>query len=101
MTTLMMVARDTMIVEVAELLQKNGVNAYTRLNKVEGKGETGTVVGSFFYPGFNVVILAVLPSDQADKVVSVLKTFHAARVKAMHGEPIPFKLFSFPCEELI
>lgn len=103
MITLMIVARASMMSELEKLLHDNGINAYSLLNKVLGKGQTGKVDASFNlgYTGFNLMILAVLPSDQADRVVSALKAFHAARVKGAHGEPIAFKLFSFPCEELI
>jgi hypothetical protein len=101
MKTLMMVFRASMISEMEQLLQQNGITAYTLFNNVEGKGETGSVVGSFFYPGVNSIVLAVLPSDRAERVVSALKAFHEARVKAAKGQAIPFKLFAFPCEELI
>ena len=106
MKTLMIVARDSMAAELEKLLQDNGINAYSTINKVGGKGKTGKV-GAFSYAVYtgstnlNLMILAVLPPDQVDKAVGALKTFHAARVKHAHGEPIPFKLFSFPCEELI
>jgi nitrogen regulatory protein PII len=106
MKTLMIVARDSMVIELEKLFQDNGINAYSIINKVGGKGKTGKV-GSFSYAvytgstNFNLLILAVLPPDQVDKAVGALKAFHEARVKHAHGEPIAFKLFSFPCEELI
>jgi nitrogen regulatory protein PII len=106
MKTLMIVARDSMMTELEELLHKNGINAYSIINKVEGKGKTGTV-GTFHhsvYTGsthFNLMILAVLQSDQVDRAVGALKAFHAARKKIAQGEPIPLKLFAFPCEELL
>jgi len=106
MKTLMIVARDSMVTELEELLQKNGINAYSVINKVEGKGETGKV-GAFshsVYTGsthFNLMILAVLPSDQVDRAVAALKAFHTARKKIAQAEPLPLKLFSFPCEELL
>lgn len=104
MTTLMIVARDSMMSQIEELLHDDGINAYSIINKVLGKGKSGKVHESFFdlgYTSFNLMILAVLPSDQADRAVSTLKAFHAARVQGAHGELIPFKLFAFPCEELI
>jgi len=106
MKTLMIVARDSMLAELEELLHANGVNAYSVINKVEGRGKAGKV-GAFHhrvYTGatqFNLMILAVLPPDQADKAVSALKAFHTARKKSAQGEPIPLKLFAFPCEELL
>ena len=99
--TLMIVFRASMLDAVEKLLHESGIIAYTLINNVEGKGVTGSVVGSFFYPGVNSIIFAVLPPDQADRAVGALKTFHSARVQATQGQPIPFKLFAFPCEELI
>ena len=104
MKTLMIVARDSMMSELEKLLRDTGINAYSIINKVMGKGKTGKVKESYFdsgYTGYNLMILAVLPSDQVDKAVSALKAFREVRVKGAHGKLIPFKLFSFPCEELI
>jgi nitrogen regulatory protein PII len=101
MKTLMIVARDSMVTALENLLDDNGVDAYSLLNKVEGKGKTGTVPKSFSHPGYNLMILAVLPSDQVERIVSALKAFNEVRIKDAHGQAIPLKLFSFPCEELI
>jgi nitrogen regulatory protein PII len=104
MKALMIVARDSMVTELEKVLNDNGIHAYSTINRVGGKGKTGEVYESFFhagYVGFNLIILTVLPADQVDRAVAALKAFYVARLKAAHAEPIPFKLFSFPCEELI
>jgi nitrogen regulatory protein PII len=102
MKTLMIVARDSMLSALEEVLQSNGVTAYTILNNVMGKGVTGRMYGTFLNPDINVIIFAVLPPDQADRAVSALKTFHATHKKSSHDDkPIPLKVFSFPCEEHI
>jgi nitrogen regulatory protein PII len=101
MKTLMIVAPDSMVDELEKLLHDTGVNAYSLLNKVEGKGKTGEVYESFRHPGVNLMILAVLPSDQVAIVVRALNAFLTVRVNAGSGQPIPLKVFSFPCEELI
>lgn len=101
MVALMLVFRSSMTTDMQEVLRKCGVEAYTLIPNASGKGETGNVVGSFFYPGSNSVILSVLPDDEVDRPVDALKSFHAARLETSHGQPIPFKLFSFPCRELI
>lgn len=104
MKTLMIVAGDSMISELEKLLHDAGITAYSIIHKVMGTGRAGTVKESFFdlgYTGGNLMIFAVLPSDQVDRAVSALKAFREARVQGAHGKPIPFKLFSFPCEELI
>jgi nitrogen regulatory protein PII len=101
METLMIVARDSMVSELKKLLHDNGINAYSLLRKVEGRGKTGKVHESFQDPSFNLMFLAVLPANQVEQVVSALKAFHATRVKAARGQEIPLKLFSFPCKEII
>ncbi|CUS36332.1 P-II family nitrogen regulator [Candidatus Nitrospira nitrificans] len=99
MKTLIIVARDSMISDLEELLQSNGVKAYTIMSNVMGKGVTGRVFGTFLNPDTNAIIFAVLPPDQADKAVSALQTLHATRKASSCDTPIPLKVFSFPCEE--
>lgn len=102
MKTLMIVARDSMLRELENLLHDTGINAYSIINKVMGKGKTGEVHEFFFdtgYTGYNLMIFAILSSDQTDRAINALKAFHSARVEGAHGKTIPFKLFSFPCEE--
>lgn len=101
MIALMIVFRSSMSDDLQMVLHDSGISAYTLINNAEGKGITGNVVGSFFYPGTNSVIFAMLPSDQADRTINVLKAFHASRLQSSQGRPIPFKLFSFPCNELV
>jgi nitrogen regulatory protein PII len=102
MKMLIIVTRSSMVSTVEEFLLDIGINAYSLLNKVEGKGATGKVPGPFtMYSDVNTMIFAVVPSDQVDRSVSAFKAFHAERVKATHGQPVPFKLFSSPCEEII
>lgn len=88
-----------MLSDLEELLQSNGVKAYTIMSNVMGKGVTGRVFGTFLNPDINTIIFAVLPADQADKAVSALQTLHATRKAVSQDTPIPLKVFSFPCEE--
>ncbi|NGZ11022.1 MAG: hypothetical protein CV088_16835 [Nitrospira sp. LK70] len=99
MRTLIIVARDSMLGDLEELLGKNGVKAYTVLSNVMGKGVTGRVYGTFLNPDTNTIIFAVLPSDHAEQAITALQTMHAARKASSHDTPIPLKVFSFPCEE--
>jgi nitrogen regulatory protein PII len=45
MKTLMIVARDSMATELENLLQDNGINAYSIINKVGGKGQKNSLKG--------------------------------------------------------
>ncbi len=103
MKNLTIVARDCMITSLEEVLRKNGVTAYTIVNNVMGKGLHGRVYGTFLDPDINVLIFAVLASEQAEQVVSALKMHHAERKADLHHEekPIPLKVFLSPCEERI
>ncbi|MDF0642987.1 MAG: hypothetical protein P0111_03080 [Nitrospira sp.] len=95
---LIIVARDSMLTELEELLRHNGIGGYTILRHVLGKGVTGRVHGTFLHPSINSIIFAVLPPNQADKAVSALTALHIARGEATQ-QPVPLKVFTFPCEE--
>lgn len=100
MRNLIIVARNSMVSDLEELLHKNGVTAYSILNNVMGKGGAGRVYGTFLSPDINAIIFAVLPSDQADRAVIALKTLHTERTEAAPDDaPVPLKVFSSPCEE--
>ena len=106
MKMLMIVARDSMARELEELLHANGITAYSVIHKVEGRGQTG-IVGTFHYnvytgsTHFNLMILAVLTSEQLDRAVNALTAFNDARKQIPKSEPLALKLFGFPCEELL
>lgn len=106
MKMLMIVARDSMVKELEELLHANGITAYSVIHKVEGRGKTG-IAGTFHYnvytgsTRFNLMILTVLASEQVDGAVKALKAFHEARKKNPKAEPLALKLFAVPCEELL
>ena len=101
MVALLLVYRSSMTSDLEEMMRKSGIDHYTVIENAMGKGETGSVVGSFFYPGRNSIIFTVLPDTQIDQTITALKSFHADRLQNTHGRPLPFKLFSFLCREVI
>ncbi|HEU4683120.1 MAG TPA: hypothetical protein VFS39_01280 [Nitrospira sp.] len=98
MKTLIIVARESMLSELEGLLRDNGINAYTILSNVQGRGVTGRVHGTFYHPEINTMILSVLQDHEADRIVGALKALHA-RCVTSYDQPIPLKVFTFPCEE--
>src|SRR5262249_233622 len=106
MKMLMIVARDSTVKELEELLHANGITAYSVIHKVEGRGQTG-IAGPFHYniytgsTHFNLMILAVVASEQMERAVTALKAFHDARKNNPKPEPLPLKIFAFPCEEIL
>lgn len=103
MKILIIVARDSMLSDLERFLHSTGTTAYTIFNNVTGKGVTGRVYGTFLHPDINVVIVTILPPDQADRALSGLKTLHAKRMEASHNEPVPLKVFSLSlsCDEVM
>ena len=99
MKTLIIVARDSMLSDLENLLQENGVKAYTIMSNVMGKGVSGRVFGTFLNPDTNAIIFAVLPPEQAGQAIHALQALHATRKAASQDTPIPLEVFSFPCEE--
>jgi len=101
MKMLMIVARDFILDELENLLCDSGITGYTILEEVAGKGKAGRVRKAIVYGETNVVVFAVCSSAHVDKAVDALKKFVTARADALHGHPIPLKVFCHPCEELI
>jgi hypothetical protein len=101
MKMLIIVARDSMLSDLEGFLHSTGTTAYTIFNNVMGKGVTGRVYGTFLHPDINVVIVTILPPDQAERAINGLKTLHARRMEASRNEPIPLKVFSLSllCDE--
>ena len=97
MKMLFIVARDSMLNELEELLRDNGISAYTIISNVTGKGLTGVVYGTFLHPDINSIIVSVLPSNQAERAISALTARHKDLLT--HGQPVPLKVFTLPCEE--
>jgi len=95
MKMLLIVARDSMLSELKELLRDNGISAYTIISQVMVKGLTGRVYGTFLQPDINSIILSVFPFSQADRAVSALKALHTARDLSTHGQPVPLKVVYF------
>src|SRR5262249_16785815 len=98
MKMLIIVARESMLNELEALLRDNGINGDTIQTNVKGKGITGGVHGTFYHPDINSIIFSVLSSDQAEKAVGALTALHT-RCLTSYGQPIPLKVFTFPCEE--
>lgn len=100
MRALIIVARESMISHLEEFLREHGILAYTILGNVMGNGETGRVYGAFLRPDINAVVSVVLPADQVERAIRGIKTLIAQRKETAHDDnPIPLKVFSFPCEE--
>ena len=98
MRTVIIVARDSMLSDLEELLHRNGIKAYTILSNVKGKGITGKMYGTFLNPTINTIIFSVLPPDEADRAISALKTLHEERKGRHMGNISPSRCFLLPAK---
>jgi nitrogen regulatory protein PII len=99
MKGLIIVARESMLGELEEFLHTHGIDGYTILNNVMGKGISGRVEGAFLRPDINSMIFSVLPSDQAERAINGLTALNATLKKATREQSTTLKVFTFSCEE--
>ncbi|MBM4124946.1 MAG: hypothetical protein FJ246_08365 [Nitrospira sp.] len=101
MKMVMIVFRDSLKDEVLTLLQARGIKAYTLLSEVTGMGQSGMARGAFASLGFNSLLLAALPDDQADQAIGDLKAFHDGLAKEHPSGKAPVHAFVFPCTQVV
>ena len=63
--------------EVIDLLQVQGVNGYSVIPSVFGKGETGAHFGNRIFPGENSMIMALISKPEVEPLSQALRTFAA------------------------
>jgi hypothetical protein len=101
MNMLMIILKESLEEEVHALLRAHGVMAFTEMHEITGQGEAGATLNSLHWPGFNNVILAVLPEPEAKRVIEALKQFRDGLALRQHGAKIPLRVFSLPCELVV
>ncbi len=101
MKMLMMIFKESLEEEVQELLARHHVNAFTEMHDVTGRGEGGATLHTHSWPGFNNMILAALPENEAEKVVGALKTYRARLVEKQGNDKVPLRVFALPCEMVV
>ena len=70
MRMMMLVFNETLESEVAKLARASGLDYWTRLDGVSGKGRhSGTHLGTDIWPGRNVVLLAALPEGAVEPLL--------------------------------
>lgn len=78
MRMLMIVYNSAINSEVMEILEKSGVENYTKWTQVQGKGKTsGTHLGTEIWPGENSVIFTATEDYRIEKLLSALRALRA------------------------
>lgn len=88
MKMLMLVYNEAIGEEVMEMAAACGVNNYTRIDGVFGKGRTsGTHLGTDIWPGRNNVLLLAVSDEEAKKMIagiqSMRRTMGTEGIKAL------------------
>lgn len=78
MRMVMLVFNETLESDVAELARANGLETWTRLDGVFGKGRrSGTHLGTDVWPGSNVMLLAALPAQSVTSLLTAVQRLRA------------------------
>jgi hypothetical protein len=101
MKMLTIICRQPLEDEVIGLFTRTEVQGYTVISNLRGTGKTGVVPGPHSWSGLNSLVLAVMPDDLVEQVVSGLRSLHDQRAQERHGHEVPLKLFVQTCEMVL
>ncbi|HPR65297.1 MAG TPA: hypothetical protein PK014_13895 [Thermoanaerobaculia bacterium] len=73
MKMLMIITSTECREEVESFLKDQKVPGYTEIPTVYGEGHTGPKFGSWAFPGTSTIIFTVVPNEQFDEVMKVLR----------------------------
>ena len=93
--------RDSLQDEFSAFFKHQKIQAYTSIPKVHGVGSSGEAFGSFHTQGENVLVLATLPDDQAQRTLEAFRLLRDVLSTRQQGANIPAHLMVLPCEEII
>lgn len=101
MKMLLIVFRESITDHVHRLLKDHEVTAYTELQNVGGRGETGPTLHFSLSPGANRMILAAIPDQVAYRLIDGFTRFKAEHSMQQHDDPLPLHVFTLPCEQVV
>jgi len=101
MQMLLIICRESFEQKIIELLEDNGVEGYTVIEKVRGAGKTGMVPLTSDWAGLNSLVLVGAPSPQAQSIVTMLKTFSSHHAAGEGGLGIPLKVLTWSCDMVL
>jgi nitrogen regulatory protein PII len=73
MKAVLLIYNQSVAEQIKYLLERLGINAYTMLDTVKGKGQIGNPrFGTHTWPELNSAILTVVPDNQLDNIMSAI-----------------------------
>ncbi len=101
MKMIMIVFRSSLEADLLGLLERLGVEAFSRLPEVHGVGVSGEAMRAFPSPAFNSMVLAALEDPEADRVAGALREFCDQGAARQQGAHIPLRVFLLPCTQVV
>jgi hypothetical protein len=96
MQMIMMVFRSSLENEVLPWVEQEDL-PYTRIDGVQGKGDTGTVPESVTWGGSNSVLLVALPDDRLALFRDRVRQYQLELERHPRAGGVPFHIFVLPC----
>jgi len=101
MKMLMIVFRESIVQHIHALLKEHQITSFSEIHNVEGQGETGPSVKSFFSPGANCMILTAVQEPAAARLIDAFTRFRETHGLHEHGNTFPLHVFALPCEKVV
>ena len=101
MRMLFIVFRESMVEQVHALLKAYEITAFTELQNVGGKGETGPTLHFSLSTGANRIILVAVPEQVAYRLIEGFTRFRAEHVTGQGDKTLPLHVFVLPCEQVV
>ncbi len=101
MKMLMIVFRESIVQHIHALLKEHQITSFSEIHNVEGQGETGPSVKSFFSPGANCMILTAVQEPAAARLIEAFTRFRETHGLHEHGNTFPLHVFALPCEKVV
>ena len=101
MKMLLIVFRQSMLEHIHALLREYDVTAFTELNNVAGRGETGPHVQFLLSPGANCMILTAVSEQLAYRLIDGFTRLKADPKMRQGDNMLPLHVFVLPCEQAV
>ena len=101
MNMLMIVFRESIAEQIHALLKDYDVTAFTELQNVSGRGETGPTLHFSLSAEANRMILAAIPEHMASRVIEGLARYRMEQMRKLSEHTFPLHVFVLPCEQVV
>jgi hypothetical protein len=101
MKMLMIVFRESIAKQIHGLMKEYEVTAYTELQNVSGRGETGPTLHFSLSAGANRMILAAIPEQLAYRLIEGLTRYRTEHMRQQAEDTFPLHVFVLPCEQVV